>query len=143
MDPAGSGTVSREAFLAAGGTEAEFELYDLDKSNSLDQGELEARAAAKALAEKAKQLRRLVQQQQALVDLGGTPFGGAGGGEGSSGEEEEEEEGDGVLHVYLLTTGAGGDINAAKDRMEVEVARVAEQSGGTYLFLNQDCLLHQ
>ena len=60
--------------------------------------------------------------------------------------DSEAEEGEGVIHIWLLTSDAGGDIRAAKVRIETEVERLSAQTENEavmYLFLSMDCLLHQ
>ena len=68
--------------MAAGGTAAEFDSYDIDESNTLDKGELEARAKQRAQS-----------REQALHDVNGgcnilyfLSCGMVGGGEGDSQE---------------------------------------------------------
>jgi len=47
MDPEGKGMIAREAFKAAGYSDADFDLFDLDGDGVLDRAELEAMAAQK------------------------------------------------------------------------------------------------
>ena len=100
--------------------------------------------AAVSAAARAREKKQQEQRQEELALLSRLMDEAEAGG----GVEEEEEEGEGILHVWCLTTDAGGDIAACKRRMESEVSRLSEEqeeqgTGVSYMLLSSDCVLHQ
>ena len=79
METKREGVVEKPEFVAAGGSEPQFDRYDLNRDGVLDGDELAKRSAAQADA--AQDMQRMDTNKDGLVDQGEFVAGGGGGGE--------------------------------------------------------------